>query len=101
MGATVGDLARVISESRDPNAPGVRRPGRPVGDDLEDHRLLVRGAVDRRGAEQPDVVRLTEEAHQVVDEPARRRTARLPVVERDDGARAGSPSYVRSDMLAT
>ena len=56
---------------RNPHAAGACRSGQPVGDNLEDHRLLVSRAVNRRGTQQPDVVRLLQIAHQVVDEPAR------------------------------
>jgi hypothetical protein len=52
--------------------------------------LLMRGTVDRGRAEQPDVVWLTEVAHQVVDEPACRWRTCRPILRRDDDVEPAS-----------
>jgi hypothetical protein len=66
--------------------PDPSRPCRscgPVGDDLKQHGLLVGGAMDRRRAQDTHIVGLTQEAHQVVNEPVCRWAPHLPVFHRD------------------
>lgn len=56
------------------------RTGGPVSDDLRDHRLLVGCPVERGGTQQPDIVRLPEILHQIIDEPGSGGAACLPVL---------------------
>ena len=82
----------------DPDTARPRRPCRPVRDDLEEHRLLVGCAMDRRRAQNSDIIGVTEEPHQVVDEPVRRLTASFPVFHGNDHIEApawiGDPAFL-------
>ena len=51
-------------------------------------RALLDASVMDGGTEEPDVVGLAEELHQVVDEPARRRCSGLPVLHGHDDKEA-------------
>jgi hypothetical protein len=73
-----------------PHPTGAGRTGGSIRDDLENHWLLVGCAMDRSGAQQPDIIRLAEKSHQVVDEPARRRAPRLSVFQGDDHVKTPS-----------
>ena len=90
---------------RDARPPDARGPSRAIRDDLEQHRLLVSCSVERRRAEQADVVRLLEVPHEVIDEPGGRRRTGVAVLDGDDdveaSARSRDPLHVKSARRPT
>ena len=87
-----------LQEEADPRAAGHSGSELRTRDHLELLRLLVRGTVDGRRAQDGDVVRLVVERHQLVDEPARRRRAGRTVLDRhnhvETAARHGKASLL-------
>ncbi len=79
-----------LPKEPDPGATGHRGPKLLVRDDLELLRLLVCRSMEGCCAQDPYVVRLAVELHQLIDEPAWGRRAGLAVLDRHDDAEAAA-----------
>ena len=66
----------------DPNPANLNVAFDGIGDDLKRDRLLMTCTMQCGGSKEPDVVLSPAMSHQFVDEPARRRAPRRPILSR-------------------